>query len=73
MVLTGPTLFSCVNFLPPPDDLSFLQVAHDLYLQHGKYPEALALAIRLLDPKTIFDDFHAAGNPYVAHLIAPVT
>ncbi len=56
---------SCVNFLPPPDDIAFLQVAHDLYLQNSKYPEALALAIRLFDPKLIADDFHAAGNPYV--------
>lgn len=57
---------SCVHFLVPPDDAAFLRVAHDLYMLHGKFPEAISLAIRLGDPKMIRKDFDASGNPFVA-------
>ncbi|KAF7378402.1 26S proteasome regulatory subunit RPN1 [Mycena sanguinolenta] len=40
-------MIRCVNLLPPPDDISFLRTAHKIYVQHRKFPEALALAIRL--------------------------
>lgn len=53
----------CVNLLPPPDDISFLRTAHTIYVQHHKFPEALALAIRLGDPDLIREDFNAPGNP----------
>lgn len=53
----------CVNLLPPPDDISFLRTAHNIYVQHHKFPEALALAIRLGDPNLVREDFNAPGNP----------
>lgn len=56
-------MIRCVNLLPPPDDLVFLRTAHAIYVQHKKFPESLALAIRLGDPDLIRDDFHAPGNP----------
>lgn len=56
-------MVSCVNFLPPPDDVAFLQTAHDIYISQSRYPEALALAIRLSDPQLIASDFKSAGNP----------
>jgi hypothetical protein len=56
-------LCSCVNFLSPPDDIAFLQTAHDIYIQHLRYPGALALAICLSDPQLIASDFRAPGNP----------
>ncbi|KAK7002135.1 hypothetical protein R3P38DRAFT_3215967 [Favolaschia claudopus] len=49
--------------LAPPDDISFLRTAHKIYVQHRKFPEALALAIRLGDPALIREDFNAPGNP----------
>ena len=54
---------SCVNLLPPPDDVAFLRAAHGIYLKFFKYPEALALAIRLGDSQLISQDFHAPTNP----------
>jgi 26S proteasome regulatory subunit N1 len=42
-----------------------LRTAHTIYVQHHKFPEALALAIRLGDPDLIREDFTAPGNPYV--------
>ena len=56
---------SCVNLLPPPDDVAFLRTAHAIFVQFSKYPEALALAIRLGEPALISQDFHAPANPYV--------
>ncbi len=56
-------MIRCVNLLPPPDDLVFLRTAHTIYVQHKKFPESLALAIRLGDADLIRDDFHAPGNP----------
>ena len=56
---------SCVNFLPPPDDLLFLRTAHTIYLQQGKFPEALELAIKLGERDLIKQDFEAPANPYV--------
>ena len=53
----------CVSLLPPPDDISFLRTAHNIYVQHHKFPEALALAIRLGDPNLVREDFTAPGNP----------
>lgn len=55
----------CVSFLPPPDDIAFLQTVHKIYTQFQKFPEAITLAIRLGDRDMVRDDFNAAGNPYV--------
>lgn len=54
---------SCVNLLPPPDDLAFLRTAHLIYVKHRKLPEALGLAIRLGDKELIRQDFNAPANP----------
>ena len=63
MVLVLIKFCSCVNLLPPPDDISFLRAAHTIYVQHSKFPEALGLSIRLGDPDLIRQDFNAPGNP----------
>lgn len=54
-----------MNLLPPPDDVSFLRAAHQIYVQHSKFPEALGLSIRLGDPDLIREDFNAPANPFV--------
>ncbi|ETW75927.1 hypothetical protein HETIRDRAFT_54132 [Heterobasidion irregulare TC 32-1] len=58
-------MIACVNLLPPQDDVAFLRTAHTIYVQHHKFPEALALAIRLNDSELIKADFHAPNNPCV--------
>ncbi len=60
----------CVNLLPPPDDIAFLQTAHTIYVQQSKFPEALALAIRLGDPALVREDFNAPGNPLMKRQLA---
>jgi hypothetical protein len=56
---------SCVNLLPPPDDITFLRTAHAIFAKYLKFPEALSLAIRLGDAELISQDFHAPANPCV--------
>ncbi|KAJ6590579.1 armadillo-type protein [Mycena vulgaris] len=63
-------MIRCVNLLPPPDDISFLRTAHTIYVQHHKFPEALALAIRLGDAELIRKDFNAPGNPLMKRQLA---
>lgn len=63
-------MVSCVNFLAPPDDQTFLETAHALYVKFNKFPEALALAIRLYDPKLIRADFAAPANPLMKKQLA---
>ncbi|KAG6909917.1 hypothetical protein DXG01_014437 [Tephrocybe rancida] len=59
-----------VNLLPPPDDVSFLHTAHAIYVQHQRFPEALALAIRLGNPELIREDFNAPANPLMKRQLA---
>ncbi len=63
-------VFSCVSLLPPPDDVAFLRTAHAIYLKHHKYPEAIAIAIRLNDQQLIHEDFHAPGNIHMKMQLA---
>jgi 26S proteasome regulatory subunit N1 len=36
-----------VPLLVAPDDVAFLETAAEVYSKHDRYPEALALAVRL--------------------------
>jgi 26S proteasome regulatory subunit N1 len=63
-------MVSCVNFLAPPDDVTFLETAHALYVKYAKFPEALALAIRLYNPNLIKADFNAPANPLMKRQLA---
>ena len=63
-------IVACVNLLPPPDDISFLRTAHAIYAKHHKFPEALAIALRLGDQELIKEDFHAPGNPLMQRQLA---
>jgi hypothetical protein len=56
---------SYANDLPlPQDDNVFLRTAHQIYVQYGKFPKALALAFRLWDRDLIWQDLRALANPY---------
>jgi 26S proteasome regulatory subunit N1 len=63
-------MVSCVNFLAPPDDVTFLETAHALYVKYIKWPEALALAVRLYDKDLIKADFNLAANPNMKKQLA---
>ncbi|KAF5362663.1 hypothetical protein D9758_009578 [Tetrapyrgos nigripes] len=60
----------CVSFLPPPDDIIFLQTVHKIYMQFQKFPQAMTLAIRLNDKDLIFQVYQAAGNPLMKRQLA---
>ncbi len=63
-------MVSCVPLLAPPDDVAFLRTAHTILSDHKKYPEAMALAIRLGDPQLIYSDFHKPANPLMRKQLA---
>ncbi len=64
------SFLSCVNLLPPPDDLSFLRTAHSIYAKNNKFPQALSLSIRLGDPELIRKDFNTPANPSMKKQLA---
>ncbi|ORY31001.1 putative 26S proteasome regulatory subunit (proteasome non-ATPase subunit mts4) [Naematelia encephala] len=53
---------SCVPLLVPPDDKAFLQTAAEIYAKHDRYPEALALAVRLNDANLVYKYFSTPTN-----------
>lgn len=59
---------SCVPLLVAPDDKEFLRAAAAIYALHGKFPEALALAVRLRDQALVRKYFEGPKNPYVSAL-----
>ncbi len=59
----GLTHDSCVPLLVPPDDTAFLQTAAEIYAKHDRYPEAVALAVRLNDRDLIRKYYDAPSNP----------
>jgi 26S proteasome regulatory subunit N1 len=65
---TRASMTRCVNYLIPADGDRFLRQAHDIYLNHSQFPEALALAIRLGDPLLVRRDYEAPANPSVLSL-----
>ncbi|CAD6580866.1 MAG: proteasome regulatory particle base subunit, partial [Tremellales sp. Tagirdzhanova-0007] len=56
-------MVSCVPLLVPPDNVAFLQTAAEIYAKHDRYPEALALAVRLNDRTLIRRYYDAPQNP----------
>ncbi|GAA5945230.1 hypothetical protein JCM1841_004979, partial [Sporobolomyces salmonicolor] len=63
-------MVSCINLLPPPDDVEFLKTAREIYKKHQRYTEALTLAIRLQDHEAIKEDFEAPTNPHMKRQLA---
>ncbi|KAJ7512498.1 hypothetical protein B0H11DRAFT_1951475 [Mycena galericulata] len=59
-------MFRCVN------DVSFLQTAHSIYVQHHKFPETLTVAIKLGDPALIREDFTAPTDETAISITACV-
>ncbi|KAK9454769.1 armadillo-type protein [Dipodascopsis uninucleata] len=63
-------MVSCVNLLAPPDDISFLRTAYNIYLEQGKLTQAMALAIRLDDHESIRAVFSATDDVLVHKQLA---
>lgn len=55
-------MVSCVPFLAPPDDLSFLNTAYTIYLSNNQWPQALTLAIKLDDADLIKQVFNSTDD-----------
>lgn len=49
--------------LVPPDDVAFLETAAEIYAKHDRYPEAIALAVKLNSRDLIRKYFDAPSNP----------
>jgi len=54
--------FSCVKYVPEPEDAELLKCALKIFLQYKCYPEALNLAIQLNDLDIIKDIFKKSGE-----------
>ncbi|KAJ1501388.1 proteasome regulatory particle base subunit [Coelomomyces lativittatus] len=63
-------MVSCVHYLPPPDDESFLRTTHAIYRKVNKLPEALILSLRLNDKQWIKDDYDACTDPLLRKQMA---
>ncbi|TKA79347.1 26S proteasome regulatory subunit rpn-1 [Cryomyces minteri] len=55
-------MVSMVPLLTYPDDNAFLSMAHDIYMKHKRYTQAMALAIRLNDMDLIKSTFKATDD-----------
>ncbi|KAE8539114.1 hypothetical protein D1P53_005485 [Cryptococcus gattii VGV] len=55
-------MVSCVPLLVNPDDNAFLETASIIYSKYDRYPEALALAVRLNNPELIRKYYEAPTN-----------
>ncbi|WVR04596.1 hypothetical protein IAU60_001606 [Kwoniella sp. DSM 27419] len=63
-------MVSCVPLLVPPDDSAFLETASVIYAKYDRYPEAIALAVRLNNPSLIRKYFEAPQNPVMKKQLA---
>ncbi|WWC67906.1 uncharacterized protein I206_101824 [Kwoniella pini CBS 10737] len=63
-------MVSCVPLLVPPDDSAFLETASKIYAKYDRYPEAIALAVRLNSPALIRQYFQAPKNPVMKKQLA---
>ncbi|KAH6607614.1 hypothetical protein Trco_003927 [Trichoderma cornu-damae] len=63
-------MVSMVNLLTYPDNETFLRVAHDIYINHKQFTQAVILAIRLHDVDLIQEDFDKAEDPVLKRQLA---
>ncbi|CAH6722615.1 26S proteasome regulatory subunit Rpn1p [[Candida] jaroonii] len=58
-------MVSCVPYLAPPDDISFLSTAYSIYLQNNQLTQALTLAIKLDDENLIKQVFESTTDELI--------
>ncbi|KAJ3225375.1 proteasome regulatory particle base subunit [Clydaea vesicula] len=54
---------SCVNYVPPPDDIAILKTAHQIYREQNQFTDSLGISIKLRDMNMIKDDFDSCTDP----------
>ncbi|KOS17843.1 26S proteasome regulatory subunit rpn-1 [Escovopsis weberi] len=63
-------MVTMVNLLTYPDNETFLRTAHQIYIEHKQFTQAMILAIRLHDIEMIQDDFDKAEDPALQKQLA---
>lgn len=63
--------FSCVKYVPEPEDAELLKCALKIYQKYECYPEAMNLAIQLNDLDLIKEIFKGCTGRLVSYLSAP--
>lgn len=63
-------MVTMVNLLTYPDNETFLRVAHDIYIKHKQFAQAVILAIRLHDIDLVQEDFDKAEDPVLKKQLA---
>lgn len=63
-------MVTMVNLLTYPDNETFLRVAHDIYINHKQFAQAVILAIRLHDIDLVQEDFDKAEDPVLKKQLA---
>jgi 26S proteasome regulatory subunit N1 len=63
-------MVTMVNLLTYPDNEAFLRVAHDIYINHKQFAQAVVLAIRLHDIDLVQEDFDKAEDPVLKKQLA---
>lgn len=59
--------FSCVNYVPEPDDTKLLKTSLAIYQKFECYPEAMRIAIQLNDMDLIKEVFLSCSGRYKQH------
>mmetsp|Transcript_40951 Transcript_40951/g.49700 ORF Transcript_40951/g.49700 Transcript_40951/m.49700 type:complete len:902 (-) Transcript_40951:215-2920(-) len=55
-------LLGCSNYLPEPEDMQALEVAHEIYMKVGKYCDAMRVALRCGADEKIQTTFNACTD-----------
>lgn len=63
-------MVSMVNLLTYPDNETFLRTAHDIYMEHKQFTQAMTLAIRLHDFDLMQAGFEKAEDPTLQKQLA---
>ena len=56
--------YSCVNYVPEPEDTALLNSAIRIFLRFDRYPDAAALAVRLNDIDKVKEIFMSCSGRY---------
>ncbi|KAI3653682.1 hypothetical protein MP228_001629 [Amoeboaphelidium protococcarum] len=63
-------LVSCASYVPSPDDVTALKVAHSIFKKFNKWPEAVQIAMKLNDQDLIVQDFTECPDALVKKQLA---
>jgi 26S proteasome regulatory subunit N1 len=61
--ISNKNVFSCVSYVPYPEDLEILKTVRQIYLKFDKISEALSISMRLNNLEFIKSDFLSCKDP----------